>query len=140
TFKDGTRVLGTAPLVNGVARLTLSNLAPGAHQITASFGGVYHYGASADTTPALLTVGRAAAKDDLTLPTWAVYAGHALTLSARVTTWAASNLVPGGTVTFKDGSTVLGTVHLDSLGRASLALTRGLSRGTHTITAVYSGN
>ncbi|WP_460482142.1 Ig-like domain repeat protein [Comamonas humi] len=44
-----------------------------------------------------------------------------------------------GSVTFSDGSTVLGTVPLDADGTASL-VTSTLAQGSHTLTARYSGN
>src|SRR6185369_14580584 len=40
TFKDGTRILGTASLSAGTARFTVSNLAKGAHSMTAVYGGI----------------------------------------------------------------------------------------------------
>jgi len=52
--------------------------------------------------------------------------------------WAATPL-PLGSVAFKEGSTTLGTVDIDSSGRASFPYS-GLSVGDHTITAVFSGN
>jgi hypothetical protein len=39
TFYDGTNAIGTVTLVNGVAKLTKSNLSTGAHNITVRFGG-----------------------------------------------------------------------------------------------------
>src|SRR5947199_745548 len=38
-FKDGAVTIGTAPLVNGVATLTISTLFPGAHSLTAVYSG-----------------------------------------------------------------------------------------------------
>jgi hypothetical protein len=46
--------------------------------------------------------------------------------------------VPTGTVTFKDGVTVLGTGTLDANGRATLAVSTA-AVGSHAITAVYGG-
>ena len=51
--------------------------------------------------------------------------------------WPGSG-VPTGTVTFDDGSTVLGTVTLTS-GTASFT-TSSLAVGTHSIKAVYAGD
>jgi len=42
-----------------------------------------------------------------------------------------------GSVSFRDGSTVLATVPVDANGRASFS-TSSLSVGIHTITATYS--
>ena len=46
--------------------------------------------------------------------------------------------IPTGTVTFKDGSTLLGTSNIVN-GEASFT-TSSLVAGTHTIIASYSGN
>jgi hypothetical protein len=46
---------------------------------------------------------------------------------------------PTGTVTFKDGNTVLATVTLDATGKARLRVRLSAS-GRHTIQAIYSGN
>ena len=46
---------------------------------------------------------------------------------------------PGGTVTFKDGSTALGTVTIDQNGLASFTST-ALSAGNHEVTSFYSGD
>ena len=39
TFKDGSKVLGTAALSNGSASLTINNLAVGSHNIAAVYSG-----------------------------------------------------------------------------------------------------
>jgi hypothetical protein len=44
-----------------------------------------------------------------------------------------------GTVTFADGTTVLGVANLDDSGRAAIS-TSALSAGSHNITATYSGD
>ena len=62
--------------------------------------------------------------------------GGAVTFSATV---AGSGATPTGTVTFKDGSTVLGTATLNASGVAYYG-TSALTAGTHSITAVYSGD
>src|SRR5262249_46571037 len=46
---------------------------------------------------------------------------------------------PTGSVTFKDGSTTLGTGILNGIGTAVFA-NSGLTSGLHSITAVYGGN
>jgi probable HAF family extracellular repeat protein len=51
TFMDSTTVLGTAPLVNGTATITLSSLAVGVHPITATYPGDTNY--AAQTSKAL---------------------------------------------------------------------------------------
>jgi len=60
----------------------------------------------------------------------------AVTFTATVTTASGT---PGGTVTFNDGSTPLGNAVPLSKGVAAIE-TSSLSEGTHSITAVYSGD
>jgi hypothetical protein len=62
-------------------------------------------------------------------------------LIARVASTSAgsSSAVPGGTVTFYDGATSLGTVTLNVDGSAATSSV-SFQAGTHAITAVYSGN
>ncbi|HEX7529725.1 MAG TPA: Ig-like domain-containing protein, partial [Pyrinomonadaceae bacterium] len=64
--------------------------------------------------------------------------GQAVMFTATVTP---TNAAPGtatGSVTFKDGPTVLGTIQLDATGHASFS-TSALSIGSHTITADFTG-
>jgi hypothetical protein len=56
-------------------------------------------------------------------------------LTATVTSGAG---IPAGTVTFKDGATVLGAVVLNTSGKATFTTTT-LGAGSHSVTAVYSG-
>jgi hypothetical protein len=66
--------------------------------------------------------------------------GQSVTFTATVAAGAAGSGTPTGTVTFKDGTTTLGTGTLNSSGVATFN-TSSLSVGTHsTITAVYSGD
>jgi cobalt/nickel transport system permease protein len=58
-----------------------------------------------------------------------------LTFTARVRSGSG---VPEGSVTFSQGPTVLGTVRLDHLGRATL--TAALGPGRPVVTAVYNGD
>ena len=63
---------------------------------------------------------------------------QAVTFTATVSPVAPATATPTGTVTFRDGTTVLATVTLVG-GRASFTTTR-LEAGTHPITATYSGS
>jgi uncharacterized delta-60 repeat protein len=65
--------------------------------------------------------------------------GQSVVLTATVTTNPPSGTTPtGGTVTFLDGSTTLGSTTLAN-GIAQLSTTN-LAAATHTLTAAYSGN
>jgi Bacterial Ig-like domain (group 3)/IPT/TIG domain len=46
---------------------------------------------------------------------------------------------PTGTITFKDGTTTLGTSTLDGTGKATFTIS-SLNMGSHSITAAYGGN
>jgi hypothetical protein len=63
--------------------------------------------------------------------------GQTLTLTATVSPGGSGT--PTGTVTFLDGSSVLGTAAPDASGVATLTLTN-LDAGEHLLTAVYSGD
>ncbi len=65
-------------------------------------------------------------------------AGTAVNLTATVAEVGASS-VPTGTVTFKDGSTSLGSMTLNGTGVAVYS-TSSLSVGVHSITATYGGD
>jgi len=63
--------------------------------------------------------------------------GDTVTFTATVTPIAPGAGSPAGTVTFKDGSTTLGTGTLSSK-KTTFAIST-LAEGTHSITAVYGG-
>jgi hypothetical protein len=136
TFKNGSSVLGTATLSAGAATLTTSGLPAGSDSITASYSGSTTCAAS--TSAALTeTVNQpAAAATTTTLATSAatVTAGQSVTFTATV---KAASGTPTGTVTFKNGSTVLGSGTLSG-GTASFA-TSSLPVGSDSITATYAG-
>jgi hypothetical protein len=65
--------------------------------------------------------------------------GQALSFTAVVLPLSPSKGTPTGTVAFTDGSTTIGVVTLNGLGRATLT-TASLSRGNHAINANYGGD
>ena len=67
-----------------------------------------------------------------------VTTGQTVTFSVTVKP-ATGTGTPTGTVTFKDGSVVLGTVTLDANGHATFKFAFS-SAGTHDIEAVYNGD
>jgi len=62
-----------------------------------------------------------------------------VTFTATVTVNPPGSGVPTGTVTFKDGTTTLGTGTLDGAGHATFT-TSALTVASHSITAVYGGD
>jgi len=135
-FTDGGVPMGTALLdSNGVATLTLSTLAPGTHTIVANYAGDSNISASS-STPDVVAV------KQLTSVVLASSANPAMTLSSIVLTVTVRNSGVGqatGTVTFTDGSTLLGTAMLDASGVASLTVPL-LSAGNHSLLASYAGD
>jgi hypothetical protein len=65
--------------------------------------------------------------------------GQSVTFAATVAAVRPGLGQPTGSVTFMDGTTVLGTATLDGSGRATITVT-GLSAGPHAITAIYGAN
>jgi parallel beta-helix repeat protein len=137
TFTDDTATLGTATLVNGVATYTTSNLAVGTHTISAA----YNPGASAfdgsDATLSQVINGIATSASLGVVPTAAVY-GTQVVMTAAVT--ASGTPITGGSITFMDGASTLGTVALTPAAGTATFATTSLAVGTHIITAVYSGD
>jgi len=68
-------------------------------------------------------------------------AGTKITFTAEVTGSKVRGVsaIPTGSVTFLEGSTVLGLANLDSSGQAALGVTT-LAAGSHSITAQYNGD
>lgn len=139
TFRDGSTVLGTAPLgPSGVVSLQTSALAVGTHSLTATFDGDTNYAPSTSAAqPA--TVARAATATAVSSSASPTVFGEPVTLTATVAVVAPGAGQPTGTVTFAVGSTVLGTAAVGSDGRATLT-TSALGVGARAITAAYLGD
>jgi hypothetical protein len=145
TFRDGSVVLGTAAVNSaGIAVLTTSNLAIGSHTITATYGGNSSY-ETAVSAPLAQTIGKIPTAVTLNPSVPTQLLNSPVTFAATV---SAAAPTPTGTVTFLEGTTVLGTVTLNSGGTVvSLArsanaafATSTLATGSHQIVAVYSGD
>jgi tetrahydromethanopterin S-methyltransferase subunit E len=136
TFKDGASVLGKVTLSGGLASFSFAKLTPGSHSITAVFASTTGNFAASTSLGVSESIQQAATKTKLSGPSTAVSFGQTVTLKAQVTAVAPGAGTPTGTVTFMEGSTVLGTGTLVN-GIATFQ-TRTLSKGTHTITAVYN--
>jgi RHS repeat-associated protein len=134
-FLNGTTELGRATLNNRTATLSVSSLAVSAHALSANYWGDVNNNTATSAT-LTQTVNKVPTSTVLTSsgpnPT---QAGQPLTLSATVS--GGSNA--GGTVTFRDGATTLGTVTLPA-NRVAVLNNARLSGGSRTLTAVYSGD
>jgi N-acetylneuraminic acid mutarotase len=135
-FEDGDPV-GTVSLVKGSARLLVSNLDVGSDSFTASYNGNAIYAASSSSS-LTTNMTQAATRTKLTTSSATPQFGDMVTLTASLWAVARGSGIPSGTVTFMDGSTLLGTATLDD-GAASFS-TSALALGGHAITAVYGGD
>lgn len=131
TFQDGATTLGTGTLSGGVASLPVTTLSGGSHAFTASYSGDANDSPST-SSPLTQTVNPAPTSTALISSINPCSYGQSITLTATVSTSGS------GSVTFRDGSTTLGSSSLSG-GNAALTTT-GLSVGTHSLTAVYSGD
>jgi hypothetical protein len=131
-FLDGATVLATLPVTNGtVPVVTATNLTAGVHSFAAVYSGDAVYSGSTSAAAAV-SVSKASASIGLTASPNPSIAGQAVTFTAAVS--PSSSI---GSVQFLDGSTVIGTASLAN-GSASLSASPGV--GTHSVTAVYSGD
>jgi hypothetical protein len=137
SFKDGGRSLGSSDLTGGIAVLNTGALPVGSHDINAIYEGDDTYAGSDGHLTQV--VKKANTLTSLTSTPNPANRGQRVTFAATVTPVAPASGVPTGKVTFKDGSTILGTYTMNSSGKASYS-TSSLSRGTHNITAVYVGD
>ncbi len=133
TFLDGSMTLGTFPLTAGTASLSTSSLSIGSHSITAQYSGDGNDFMASTSGPTIELVGGSTVA--LTVaPNPATY-GQSLSLTATVAP-AAGATIPSGTVTFLDGTTVLGTASTNSSGVATFT-TGSLAGGTHSLSAAF---
>jgi hypothetical protein len=149
TFQDGATVIGQVPLTSAgvvckptdsarscVASITKSNLVPGNHNITATYVSDTQFAASIGNVAHVVQNGTATTVTSSFNPS---SFGQSVMFTASVTPTNAAPGIPTGSVTFKDGPTVLGTVQLAANGQASLS-TSALSVGSHTISADFTGS
>jgi hypothetical protein len=137
-LQEGETTLGSAPLSAGVATVTLpGGFHAGAHGLAATYAGD---GDHAAATPATtdLTVGQAASGVALASSRADALVNQPVTFHATVSASAPGAGTPSGTVTFRDGETILGTGSLS--GSAASLTVPSLSHGTHAITAAYAGD
>jgi hypothetical protein len=135
TFLDGVTSLGTASVSNNSAQITVSTLSVGTHSITAKYSGDSNFTSS---TSAVLsqTVNPATTTTTLVTNLNPSTYGESVSLSATVQLPAGTTAT--GTVTFLDGSTSLGSATL--AGNSAQLSIASLGTGTHSVTAVYSGD
>jgi hypothetical protein len=132
---DSSRVIGGAPVLTTSATTTS---APGSYLTTAAAGTLTAANYSFVFASGTLTVTRAASITVVASSASPANQNASTTFTATVTPTVGLG-TPTGTVMFNDGTTTLGIGTLANSGTTSYS-TAGLTAGTHTITAVYSGD
>ncbi|GAA4714770.1 ExeM/NucH family extracellular endonuclease [Nocardioides conyzicola] len=134
TVRNGETVLGSAPASEGVATVTLpaGSLEPGVTTLTARYAGDAHFEADTDAfTATVAKVAPSVSAGNVSL----VY-GKAGTVTVNVGPSGAT-----GTVQLFEGAKKVGAATAVSAGVAKVTLpARSLKPGSHTLTAVYSGD
>jgi hypothetical protein len=135
TFDKGATPLGTAPLSGGTASITVSSLLVGTSVIVAHYSGDTSY-----STSSSISVKQVVDKYATTVQLGsnlnpAAY-GQSIIFTAAVGSTGANT--PTGTVTFKNGTTILKTVSLVA-GVASLT-SADFAAGTLSLIAVYNSD
>ncbi len=148
-FKDNSADLGSpVALVNGQASLSTAALAAGSHTITAEYSGDADYNVSTGTLNGGQTVNKLNVTVSLVSSPNPLVNGNTVTFTATVSLSSSALRLPSapaacamtGSVSFKEGSTILGSpVALDSNCQAVLAYS-AFTPGSHTIVAEYSGD
>src|SRR5579871_294667 len=147
SFNNGPNAIAgctSIPVQSGTATCTASFPLAGSFTITAVYSGDMNAGPATGTLQ--LTVGQTAKPASLislnAIPN-APYFGTAVTITASALA-SAGGTTPSGSVTFSDGTSVLGTGALNSSGQASLTVPSAtsvpISVGTHSIGAAYGGD
>lgn len=140
TFKTGATVLATVALnASGVAKLITTALPTGLSQITAVYSGSGRFATSTSAVVAHNVQGSTSTVK-LSVSSIAPSFGDTVNLAARVgVVGAFGSQGPSGRVTFYDGTKILGSHTLNSVGVARIAAPY-LYVGAHGLKAVYSGS
>lgn len=132
---------GNAVTLNGAGQAVLSGVTlsgAGTHTITASYSGVTDSFQTSSNTTIIQIAATTATTTTLSIaPGESVITGTAVTFTATVA--PAPTGTPAGTVSFYNGTTLLGTGTVDSSGVATF-ISSSLPTGVLSLTAVYSGN
>jgi uncharacterized repeat protein (TIGR03803 family) len=134
TFYDGPTALASVPLSSGTGSYATSSLSVKTHTIKAAYAGDTWIRPSSKTLTQVVEA--FASTTTLTSSPNPSTSGQAVVLTATVTSAAPGG--PTGKVTFKNGTTSLGTKTLSS-GSAALSTTK-LPVGTLTLSVTYDGD
>jgi hypothetical protein len=137
TALSATQLDATSPVAGTFSYSPASGtvLTAGGHSVTATFTPTDTTDYTTATASVTVTVNQATPGITLTTSASSAYVTNPVTFTATLSSSAST---PTGTVTFYDGTTTLGTVTLSS-GVATYS-TSSLAAGSHSITAIYSGD
>jgi sugar lactone lactonase YvrE len=136
-FFNGANPIGSGTLVNGVATFATSIATAGSYPLKAVYSGDANYG----TTSAMLTqvVGNLVnSQTTLTTSANPVAPNTNVNLTAFIAPVSGQTGTPTGKVSFYDGATLLGSVTVS--GGSAVLPASFTTLGTHSLTAVYSGD
>ncbi|HWE01986.1 MAG TPA: Ig-like domain-containing protein [Tepidisphaeraceae bacterium] len=142
TFQNGGVTIGTAMLdMNGMAMFSTAALPSGPNVITVLYSGDSNYnpGMGGPLTETVGNVPGTTTTTTLAASAPSAAVGNSLTFTATVAPTVPGGPVPTGTVTFTNGTTVIGTTMVQPNGAATLSTTT-LPPGVDMITATYSGD
>lgn len=126
----------TATITAGSANIPVpAGLSQGSHSVVVSYGGDSNYAAAPDNLTISLTATKATPTLTLSSSLNPALVTGGITFTATVSSTAGT---PTGSVGFYDGTTLLSTVALAN--KQAAYTTSSLAVGTHSITAVYSGD
>jgi hypothetical protein len=121
----------------GSITYTIGTLTPNSYTVTASFAATNNLLASSASLTEVVTA--VLTSISLTAAPNPGYLGQPVTMVATVSSPANSTQIGGGSVTFYDGSTSLGSAQVTASDTASVAANFSVA-GVHDITAAYTGD
>jgi hypothetical protein len=134
-FFDGGTLLGTAPLVEGVATLGTNGLAAGSHAIAAVYSGDALFAPSSGGSTHTINPSSTSTTTVVTSSRHPSDEGQSVTFTAAVSSPSGG---VSGWVEFYDGATLIGRDGVS--GGVARLITASLAPGGHAISARYLGN
>ncbi len=135
TFYSGANAIGTGTVnANGVATLTTTALPVGADPVKVVYGGDTNYGTGTSNTVTVTVTAPQPTLNLISSPSPQLF-GQPVTLTA--TLGGTNTTTFSGTITFFDGTVLLGTVNVTSGGVAAFT-TGTLPTGNQQLSAVYT--
>jgi fibronectin type 3 domain-containing protein len=133
---DGNAAINV-PLNSGNAQFTVTKPTVGNHEVVVGYAQQTNYAAAAPQTESF-AVTAAPVVVALIPSTYYAAVGSNISFAATVSSSSAGAPDATGSISFYDGSALLGSVPVNGSGQSSFS-TAGLAAGKHTITATYAG-